>query len=102
MEKYNRKVVCTNLLCNAKPYITDKKDIRRAVCPHCGNVGAMPFGTVLSTDEILRQIKNWNDKVLFREAFKHVNYDKLPRSIEQQTKTIHEKKIKKKTKPVRR
>jgi hypothetical protein len=84
-------VRCTNLLCLGPPFRAefDKKDpklatLKTVVCPHCGNVGAMGEDMVLSGDEILRQVECWRGKVLYRDAFRAINYKKLPVTILQQ------------------
>lgn len=84
-------VQCRNLLCKARPfeaYIDDNDQIsslKKIVCPVCGNIGAMYEKNVLSTKEIIRQIDSWSNKVLYRKAFKLINYKKLPATIEQQS-----------------
>jgi hypothetical protein len=84
-------VRCTNLLCLGPPFRAefDKRDrnlatLKNIVCPHCGNVGAMSEDAVLSGDEILRQMAVWRAIVLYRDAFKAINYKKLPVTMEQQ------------------
>ena len=85
------RVRCTNLLCLGPAFRAefDKKDpriatLRNIVCPHCGNVGAMKEDTVLSGDEIIRQITKWRVMILYRDAFKAINYKKLPVTMEEQ------------------
>ena len=84
-------VRCTNLLCLGPPFRAefDKKDpslatLKNIICPHCGNIGAMNENAVLSGDEILRQITKWRPVVLYRDAFRAINYKKLPVTMEQQ------------------
>jgi hypothetical protein len=80
------KVLCKNILCKGKPFeIEDTEDLKNVTCPHCGNIGVMPDYHVVGSDEIIRQVTAWKDKVLYRDAFKVINYKKLPANMDQQS-----------------
>ena len=86
----NEKVICTNLLCKGTAFIAEvdinnPSTLQKITCPHCGNIGVMLTYHVLNSDEIVRQIKTWENKVLYKNAFKAINYKKLPKTIEQQS-----------------
>jgi hypothetical protein len=51
---------------------------------------------VLSGDEILRQVERWRPVVLYRNAFRAINYKKLPVTMEQQR---FKEKVRQSTKP---
>lgn len=82
------KVICRNILCNGKPfemeYSGNKKEFNEIQCPHCNHIGVMPDHHVVNSDEIIRQVASWKAKVLFRDAFKVINYKKLPANMDQQ------------------
>jgi hypothetical protein len=59
----------------------------------------MPYPHVLNTDEILKQILSWRTVVLYKDAFKAINYRKMPRNMHQQNITLF-KKIKKNAKQI--
>ena len=106
MTKEVIRVRCTNLLCLGPAFraMYDKRDpglktLTTIICPYCGNTGAMKEDSVLSGDEILRQITSWRGKVLYRDAFKSINYKKLPVTMEQQR---FREKIKKELRETRR
>lgn len=101
------KVWCTNLLCRGRQFnadITEKeqldKQLKEIICIHCGNVGVMPYPHVLNTDEMLRQILAWRNVVLYKNAFKTINYRKMPKNMEQQKIVVTKKE--KATKPIKR
>ena len=91
------KVQCKNLLCKAKPFEVsfgsgDPIQIMKKIkCAKCGNMGVMYANHVLNTEELLRQIESWRHKVPYKKAFKLINYNKLPVSIEQQMVGINKK-----------
>lgn len=83
------KVWCKNLFCHNMPIYINKdfiEEYKEKRCPYCGHIGFMPDYHILKTGEVIKQIMKLTEKrVLFREAFRVINFDKLPRSIEQQT-----------------
>ena len=101
------KVWCTNLLCKGKPFKAEinetsaDKQFGEITCIHCGNIGVMPYPHVLNTDEMLSQIIYWRNVVLYKKAFKTINYKKMPKNMEQQ-KMMVKIKAKNKTKPIMR
>ena len=90
------RVTCRNVLCKGKPfeamYSGDINELNDVQCPHCGHVGAMPEFHVVNSDELLKQMVSWKKKVLYKEAFKAINYKKLPSNMEQQMVTVQKPK----------
>jgi len=84
------KVRCKNLFCSAMgQYVDEKKFIEKEgmnkmICKSCGHAGFMPENHVLQCKEILRQIEEKKEKILWKDLFKMVNYNKMPRSVDQQ------------------
>jgi len=91
MEEGNKlkteQVRCKNLFCSAMD-ITITKDYSPKIgdmkCPSCGYKGFMPYSHILKADEIILQILKKQKTVLWKDLFKQINYEKLPRSLEQQ------------------
>jgi hypothetical protein len=101
------KVWCRNLLCKGSPF---KEEINRTIsldkqmdkirCPHCGKIGAMLEKQTLDAKEIINQIAAWNNIILYKKAFKLINYKKLPKTIEEQSVAIGKQRRIKITKPI--
>lgn len=91
------KVWCKNLLCRSKPFKLDlvatqpiEKQLKIGSCKHCGNVGLMLEKDKLTKDEIMDQVNRWGEVVLYKKAFKVINYKKLPNSITKQKEKRNE------------
>jgi hypothetical protein len=100
------KAYCKNLLCKMKPYtiqIADGIDIRNKLatikCKHCNYIGMMLDKETLTKAEVVEQVKRWGDVVLYKKAFKAINYKKLPNSMNKQKITTRT--IQKKTAPIK-
>ena len=101
------KVWCKNILCKGTPFKAEiiknldlKKQFKKIRCPHCGKIGVMQEDDFLSTEDILKQIASWSNAVLYKKAFKSINYKKLPDTIiKQKMRNRSEKRIKI-TKPI--
>ena len=81
------KVVCKNLVCKGRAFTINQRQAQqldRIVCPHCGHQGAMPKGETLTGDEVVAQIDRWQDQVLYKKVFKHLNTKKLPDTMAKQ------------------
>ena len=82
------KATCRNILCKGKPfeieYGGNKKELNEIQCPHCNHIGVMPENHIVNSDEIMRQVISWKNKVLYKDAFKVINYKKLPANMDQQ------------------
>jgi len=103
MERTN-KVVCRNIVCKAKPFTIEydqTTDLNKIKCLECGHVGVMWPDEFVTAEEIVQQISEWRNKVLYKNAFKYINYKKLPKTISQQQKRRKNKGLVKKPTPVR-
>lgn len=101
------KIWCKNLLCKGAPYAAEINrnmpldlQLKNEKCPHCGQIGAMPEKSVLGTREIINQIASWSNILLYKKAFKVINYKKLPKTMEQQRTAIRKQNRIKITKPI--
>jgi hypothetical protein len=83
------KAICRNILCKGKPFEIEfsgnKKELNDIQCPHCNHIGVMFENQIANSDEIMRQVLSWRLRVLYRDAFKVINYKKLPATMEQQS-----------------
>jgi len=88
-------VKCRSIFCDAEPVkipgetpeeIEQNKIklIKSGKCEKCGNIGMMPCGHIMPCIEILKQIERTKSKILWKDLFKTINYDKFPRNISQQ------------------
>jgi len=88
------KIKCRNLFCKAADIEIDDTwenfdKYKDMVCPGCGYVGVMPDYHVLTVETIKEQIEMFRNEFLFRELFKKINFDKLPKNMDQQKIRIH-------------
>lgn len=100
------KVWCKNLLCHARPVnlsaleITEEyfdENYNEIKCPACEHKGMMPDFHILTMGEITLQVTLWGDKILYIDAFKQINYNKLPKNMDQQKMHLQSKQKKKAT-----
>ena len=85
------KVICKSMFCSAMKQHVDEQKFKenkgeyKMECPTCKHKGFMPEHHVLNLDEIIDQIIMTSREALLKDMFKRINYEKLPRSLEQQT-----------------
>jgi len=72
-----------DLTVNEKKFI-EKDGQHKMKCPTCGYQGFMPYSHVLTLDEVMYQIIKASKHNLLKDKLKQINFDKLPRSMEQQ------------------
>jgi len=84
-ELKSQKIQCKNLFCDAEPVNTIKGYFKLDTrCNKCGSKGFMPAHHVLTVDQVMYQILKASKHTLLKELFKKINYDKLPKNMDQQ------------------
>jgi len=75
-----------NLLCDGEIPFTGIEQLNRVRCKKCGYRMMLDWH-VLKTKEALKQIESWKNKILYRDAFKKMDFNKLPTNMSIQTMT---------------
>jgi len=81
------KVVCKNIVCKGRAFSVNQRqaqELERVVCPHCGHQGAMPKGETVTGEDVINQVIRWQDQVLYKKVFKHINTKKMPGTMAKQ------------------
>ena len=84
-----------NLLCHSDPFEVDgntPEEIKEIHCKQCG-YNVMPEHHVLRTKELLKQVVSWEEKTLYRDAFKKLDFSKLPKNMDVQTAELFSRRI---------